>query len=82
VALSHWHYVGMNDSSYTPLVLSGVKITKADVIKFQMACKKYYGSQPDDEQALCLLELLVAQMQSVYKPITKQQFNKMKETKT
>jgi hypothetical protein len=54
--------------------LPGTTITSADIVKFKQVCVKYYGSEPDDETALHLLERMVVQVENVYRPITKSQY--------
>jgi hypothetical protein len=56
--------------------LPGTAITPADIVKFKLACVRYYGTAPSDAEAIMLLEQLVIQMQNIYRPITDTQNNK------
>jgi len=49
-------------------------ITKKDVTEFQGLYKKKFGIELDYQEAYKKLALLVRQMEIIYQPITKQQY--------
>lgn len=49
-------------------------IEAADITKFQAAYLRIFGIEIDDNQARRKLSMLVRQMQAIYQPITKQQY--------
>lgn len=57
-------------------------IEAADIAKFQAAYLRNFGIEIDDNQARRKLSMLVRQMQAIYQPITKQQYENVYETPT